>query len=131
MGLQDDIKGELKVAMKAKETEKVGTIRIIMGEFGRQTTKDLSDDQVIAIIKKLVKSEKELLASSGKESSEYLSILEGYLPKQASEKEIRNWIAENIDFATFKNKMQAMRPIMAHFGPAADGNMVKEILQTM
>jgi uncharacterized protein len=131
MGLQDDIKGELKVAMKAKETEKVGTIRIIMGEFGRQTTKDLSDDQVIAIIKKLVKSEKELLASSGKESSEYLSILEGYLPKQASEKEIRNWIAENIDFATFKNKMQAMRPIMAHFGPAADGNMVKEILQNL
>jgi hypothetical protein len=131
MSLQDDIKGELKIAMKAKETEKVGAIRIIMGEFGRQTTKELSDDQVIAIIKKLVKSEKELLASSGKDSSEYLEILEGYLPKQASEIEIRNWIAANIDFATFKNKMQAMRPIMAHFGPAADGNMVKEILQNM
>jgi uncharacterized protein len=131
MGLQDNIKGELKVAMKARETERVGAIRIIIGEFGRQSTKDLSDDQVIAIIKKLIKSEKELLASSGKESSGYLSVLEGYLPKQASEEEIRKWIVGNIDFAAFKNKMHAMRPIMAHFGPAADGNMVKEILQNM
>jgi len=131
MGLQDDLRNELKIAMKAKETERVGAIRIIIGEFGRQSTKDLNDDQVIAIIKKLIKSERELLGSSGKDSSEYLTILEGYLPKQASEDEIREWIAANIDLAGFKNKMQAMRPIMAHFGSAADGNTVKNILQSI
>lgn len=131
MSLQENIRGELKVAMKAKDTERVGTIRIILGEFGRQATKDLTDDQVVAIVKKLIKSERELLASSGKDGSEYLTILESYLPKQAGEQEIRNWIATNIDFSAFKNKMQAMRPIMAHFGSAADGNVVKDILESM
>ncbi len=131
MSLQENIRGELKVAMKAKDTERVGAIRIILGEFGRQATKDLTDDQVVAIIKKLVKAERELLAASGKNDSEYLTILDSYLPKQVSEEEIRNWIAANIDFSAFKNKMQAMRPIMAHFGTAADGNVVKDILQGM
>ena len=131
MSLQDNICAELKIAMKARDAERTGAIRIIIGEFGRQSAKILSDEQVVAIIKKLIKSEKELLAASAGKDSEYLTILEGYMPKQASEEEIRSLIAANIDFAAFKNKMQAMRPIIAHFGTAADGNVVKEILQSM
>jgi uncharacterized protein len=131
MSLQEKLKEELKVSMKARDTERTGAIRIIMGEFGRQLVKELTDEQVIAIIKKLVKSEKELLAASGKEGSEYLTILEGYLPNQVSEEEIRAWIDVNIDFSTFKNKMQAMRPILAHFGSSADGNIVKMILESL
>jgi uncharacterized protein YqeY len=56
--------------------------------------------------------------------------MEEYLPRQASEEEIRNWINENIDFSSFGNKMQAMKPIMTHFGSAVDGNIVKKILQS-
>ena len=129
MSMQEKLKAELKVSMKARDTERTGAIRIIIGEFGRQLVKELNDDQVIAIIKKLVKSEKELLASAGKDGSEYLTILEGYLPQQVSEEEIRAWIKDNIDFSTFKNKMQAMRPILVHFGSTADGNVVKQILE--
>ena len=129
MSLQEKIKAELKVSMKAKDTERTGAIRIMIGEFQRQVEKELSDEQVIGIIKKLVKSERELLAAAGKDGSEYLTILEGYLPQQVSEADIRAWIDVNIDFSTFKNKMQAMKPIMAHFGSTADGNIVKEILQ--
>ena len=131
MSLQEKLRAELKVSMKARDTERTGAIRIIIGEFGRQLTKELSDEQVIAIIKKLVKSEKELLASAGKNSSEYLAILEGYLPQQVGEEEIRSWIGTHIDFSTFKNKMQAMRPILAHFGNTADGNVVKMILESL
>jgi uncharacterized protein len=131
MSLQEKLREELKVSMKARDTERTGAIRIIMGEFGRQLVKELTDEQVIAIIKKLVKSEKELLAASGSDGSEYLTILEGYLPKQVSEDEIRAWIDANIDFSTFKNKMQAMRPILAHFGNSADGNIVKMILESL
>jgi uncharacterized protein len=131
MSLQEKLKEELKVSMKARDTERTGAIRIIIGEFGRQLVKELSDDQVIAIIKKLVKSEKELLASAGKDSSEYLVILEGYLPKQVGEEDLRAWIKDNIDFSTFKNKMQAMRPILSHFGSTADGNVVKQILESL
>lgn len=115
MSMQEDIRGELKISMKAKDSARTDAIRILMGEFSRQVEKELSDEQVIAIIKKLVKSERELLAAKGEDSSDFLVIMEGYLPKQASEEDIRSWIQENIDFSQFGNKMQAMRPIMTHF----------------
>lgn len=131
MSLQNTIQGGLKDAMKAKDTVKTGAIRILIGEFQRQPEKELSDDQVIQIIKKLIKSEKELLAASGESDTGYITVLEDYLPAQASEDDIRAWITDNIDFSEFKNKMQAMRPIMTHFGSSADGNIVKKILQEM
>lgn len=131
MLLQEKIKAELTVSMKARDTARTGAIRILIGEFQRQPEKMLEDEQVIGIIKKLIKSERELLAASGKEDSGYIAVLEGYLPKQVSEEEIRSWVKDNIDFASYKNKMQAMRPIMAHFGSGADGNSVKKILQEL
>ncbi len=128
MRLQQQLAIDLKEAMKARETERTGAIRILLGEFGRQREKELDDGQVIAIIKKLIKSERELIAAKGEEESSFIAVMESYLPKQATEEEIRTWIAENINFAELGNKMQAMRPIMAHFGAAVDGNTVKSIL---
>ena len=129
MSMQEALRDELKVAMKARDTDRTGAIRILMGEFARQTEKVLSDEQVIAIVKKLIKSERELLAAQGNEGSPFLKIMEEYLPKQASEEEIFAWIQKNIDFSSFGNKMQAMKPIMQHFGSAVDGNRVKKVLQ--
>lgn len=131
MLLQEKIKAELTISMKARDTERTGAIRILIGEFQRQPEKELSDEKVIGIIKKLIKSERELLTASGAEDSGYIDVLEGYLPQQASEEEIRSWVKQNIDFSSYKNKMQAMRPIMAHFGSGADGNSVKKILQEL
>jgi uncharacterized protein YqeY len=127
--MQEALRDELKVAMKARDTDRTGAIRILMGEFARQTEKVLSDEQVIAIVKKLIKSERELLAAQGNEGSPFLKIMEEYLPKQASEEEIFAWIQKNIDFSSFGNKIQAMKPIMQHFGSAVDGNLVKKVLQ--
>ena len=131
MSLQQAIIDELQSSMKKRDKQRTAAIRIIIGEFQRQPDKELNDNQVIAIIKKLVKSERELLAASGADSSAYIEILEGYLPAQAGEDEIRKWIEENIDFSRYPNKMQAMRPIMAHFGSSVDGNLVKTILQSV
>ena len=49
----------------------------------------------------------------------------------ASEDEIVTWVNDNIDLSQFKSKMQAMGPIMKHFGARADGNVVKNILQNI
>ena len=131
MTLQESLREELKVAMKARDTERTGAIRILMGEFARQPEKILSDEQVIAIVKKLIKSERELLAAQKQESSPFLIIMEEYLPKQASEEEIIAWIKQNIDFSAYGSKMQAMKPIMQHFGSAANGNVVKKVLEKL
>ncbi|MDR3088330.1 MAG: GatB/YqeY domain-containing protein [Desulfobulbaceae bacterium] len=128
MSLQARFKEELKESIKAKDTARTGAIRVMIGEFQRMPTKELTDEQVVAVIKKLIKSEKELLAASGQAASEYLAILEGYLPQQASAEEIRAFIRYHIDLQSFKTPMQAMRPILAHFGASADGNMVKSVL---
>lgn len=132
MSLQEQIKKDLTAAMKAKDDEKKSVLRVIMGEFGRQAQKDINDDDVIKIIKKLVKSEKEVLEKSGAvQSNRFIQVAESYLPQLATEQDIKAWIAANINFADFKSKMQAMRPIMQHFGANADGNLVKKVLSEL
>jgi uncharacterized protein YqeY len=129
MSLQEQIKKDLTAAMKAKDEDTKNTLRVFMGEFGRQEQKELSDAVVIQIIKKLVKSEKEVMEKTGAtEPTPFIRVAEKYLPRMASEEEIRAWITANINFDDFKNKMQAMRPIMQHFGGNADGNLVKKVL---
>jgi uncharacterized protein YqeY len=131
MTLQETIKADLKKAMLARDEARTSTLRIILGEFARQAQKELSDQEVQGVIRKLVKSETEMLNHSGEDSSDYLQVLEGYLPRQATETEIREWIDSNIDLGGFANKMQAMKPIMANFGGAADGNLVKKVLESL
>lgn len=132
MNIQKQIKLDLSAAIKAKDNQRKDTLRVIMGEFGRLDKKELSNDEAVKILKKLMKSEKELLDRKGDETdSEFIRIIETYLPKMASEKEIIRWIEQNIDFSEFKNKMQAMGLIMKHFGATADGNAVKKLLQNM
>ncbi len=130
MTLQDKLKNDLKSAIKARDDAKKDAIRVVMGEMARADKKQLQDDEIIKILKKLIKSEKEMLEKSGQgATSAFESIIEAYLPKMATEEEIEQWIATNIDFSTYKNKMQAMGTIMAHFGASADGNTVKQVLQ--
>lgn len=132
MTLQEQIKKDLMSAMKARDDVKKSTLRVVMGEFGRLSRKEISDDDAVKVLKKLVKDEKETMEKSNDAGdSEYIDLIERYLPQTASEEDVRTWIKENIDLSQFKNKMQAMKPIMANFGSAADGNTVKKILQEM
>lgn len=131
MRLQEAIKKDLATAMKAKEEARKDAIRVILGEFGRAGKKELPDEEVIGILKKLIKSEKELLSQKGESESEFIDVVAGYLPRMADRGEIVTWIQQNIDFSQYKNKMQAMGPIMKHFGAMADGNEVKKILQEL
>ena len=126
------MKKDLSAAIKAKDEKRKDALRVILGEFGRLDKKELSDEEIVKILKKLMKSEKELLEQKGEgEESEFIKVIENYLPKMATEEEIKAWIQQNIDFSQFKNKMQAMGLIMKHFGATADGNFVKEIIQKM
>jgi uncharacterized protein YqeY len=145
MSLLDKLRADLKQAMLSKDVEARSTIRQIMAEFpkltvpitlesGKKTTRlktneEITNDDIIGIIQGLTKSERMVLEAKKEESSEYLDILESYLPRMATREEIIAWIKENIDFSQFKNKMQAMGPIMKQFGKQADGKMVNEILQ--
>lgn len=143
--LLDKLKADLKQSMLSKDVEARSAIRQIMAEFPKltvpitlesgkkstrlKTNEEITNDDIIGIIQGLAKSERIVLEAKKEDSSEYLSILETYLPKMASREEIIAWITDNIDFTEFKNKMQAMGSIMKHFGKQADGKMVNEILK--
>jgi uncharacterized protein YqeY len=131
MTLQESIKNDLKTSMKAKDEARTSALRVLIGEFQRQPKKELADSEVLSIIRKLIKAETEMVTLAQRGSSDYLTVLESYMPKQPSAEEIREWVVNNIDFSQFKNKMQAMRPVMAHFAGTADGNMVKKIIESL
>ncbi len=131
MTLQEQIKKDLIDAIKAKDAVRKEALRVVLGEFDRQDSKDLTDDEVAGVLRKLVKSERETLELKGESDSGFLRTLEEYLPAMATDEEITAFIQENIDFSQFKNKMQAMGPIMKYFGENADGHTVKKVLQNL
>ena len=131
MTSQDRIKKDLIEAVKAKDTVRKEALRVVLGEFDRQDKKELTDEEVTGVLRKLVKSERETLELKGESDSGFLRTLEEYLPTMATDEEIAAFIEEHIDFSQFKNKMQAMGPIMKHFGETADGHSVKRVLQSI
>jgi uncharacterized protein YqeY len=147
ISLHGKIKLDLKNSMLQKKNDIRDAIRVIMGEYpkltvpitlqsGKKTSRvkkpeEITDDDLLGIIRGLAKSEKSVLELQEKESSPYLKVVESYLPKMVSSDEVKTWINENIDFAEYKSPMQAMGTIMKHFGKLADGNMVKGLLQEL
>ena len=145
LSLLEKIKQDLKTAMLTKNQEARNAMRLIMAEFpkltvpltlesGKKSTRlkkpaEISNDDIIGIINGLVKSEQTVLEIKKEVTSQYLEILQLYLPKRVSREEILAWIKGNIDFSQYKNKMQAMGIIMKHFGKTADGKQVNKILQ--
>jgi uncharacterized protein YqeY len=145
ISLHDKLRMDLKKAMLQKDPEVRNTMRQIMAEFpklivpitlvsGKKSTRpkkpeEITDDDIFGIIKGLLKSEQTVLEIKKEETSEYLKILRSYLPATASREEIAAWIKANIDFSQYKNKMQAMGPVMKHFGKLADGKLVNQILK--
>jgi len=145
ISLHDKVRADLKTAMLEKNQGVRDTLRLIMAEFfkltmpltlesGKKSTRlkkpeEISDDDVIGIIRGLAKSERIVLEATGEKNSEYLDILQRYLPKLVDQEEIISWIKDNIDFSQFKNRMQTMGPVMKHFGKLADGKLVNQILK--
>lgn len=147
LSLYDKIRQDMKTAMVAKDNAVRDTMRLIMGAFpdltvaitlesGKKTTRvkqpdEITDDDILDIIRKFVKSEKTVLEHKNQTTSDYLELLNAYLPKMATPDEIRQWIQDNVDMSTLKSPMQAMGIVMKHYGKLADGRVVQEILKEM
>lgn len=145
--LLDKLKADVKTAMRAKDVPTRDAIRMVISElpkltvpitlasgkksFRCKTNEEITNEDVLGIIRGLVKSEMATLEAKGETSSDYLACLRLYIPKPADLDEIRTWIKEHVDLSQLKSPMQAMGGIMKHFGQRADGNMVKQVLQEM
>jgi uncharacterized protein len=148
MSLLAKLRSDLKTALLSKDETVKNAVRIIISEFptritlpitlesGKKSSRpkrddEITNDEIVTVIMGLCKSEKQTLEFTKQATSDYLQVLESYLPKMATEEEIMAWTKENIDLSQFKSPMQAMGTIMKHFGKTADGNMVKKVLSSI
>lgn len=105
--LKDRITEDMKNAMRAKDSERLGTIRMITSAIKQREVDEritLDDTQVLAVIEKMIKTRKESIAQFqtggrddlvAKEQKE-VELLQSYLPEQLSEAELDKIIADAI-----------------------------------
>jgi uncharacterized protein YqeY len=99
MSLKDQITEDMKTAMRAKDSERLGTIRLLLAALKQKEVDErieLDDAMVVAIVDKLVKQRKDSVAAftqggrtdlADKEAAE-IKVLEVYLPQRMGADEI-------------------------------------------
>ncbi|NPT39830.1 GatB/YqeY domain-containing protein [Paraburkholderia sp. 1N] len=99
MSLKDQINDDMKAAMRARETERLGTIRLLLAAVKQREVDErvtLDDAAITAVIDKMIKQRKDSISQfeaagrtdlADKEKAE-LAILSAYMPAQMSEAEI-------------------------------------------
>ena len=99
MSLKDQITEDMKNAMRAKETARLGAIRLLLAAIKQREVDDrivLDDAAVIAIIEKMMKQRKDSISQFEKANRDDLVaieaaemvILQAYLPAQMSDAEV-------------------------------------------
>lgn len=107
MSLKDRVTEDMKAAMRAKDSERLGTIRMITAAIKQREVDErisLDDTQVLSVIEKMIKTRKESVVqfkSGGREDlvareTKEIELLQGYLPSQLSDGEVDALIREAI-----------------------------------
>ena len=155
MSLHQDIKGQMVLAMKARDTVRLGVIRGLLASFTneavakkRKPDEELSDEDVLSVISRAVKQRKDSIEQFEKggrtdladaEKSE-LKILETYLPQQMSREEglayVKQKVKELESTPTFQsgsrpNASGFMGIIMKELKGKVDGSLVKEAVDSL
>jgi uncharacterized protein len=131
MSLKDQITEDMKTAMRARETERLGTIRLLLSAIKQREVDEritLDDAAVTAVIDKMIKQRKDSISqfqSAGrddlvlKEQAE-LGVLAAYMPEQLSTEAIAAEIAAAVA-ATGAAGPQDMGKVMGVLKPKLAG----------
>jgi uncharacterized protein YqeY len=99
MSLKDQITDDMKAAMRARESERLATIRLILAEIKRKEVDErieLDDAQVTAVVEKMIKQRKDSITqfeSGGRQDladieKAELTVLAAYMPAGLSDDEV-------------------------------------------
>ena len=156
MSLNEKIKTDLVSAMKSHDTFKVSVLRMLKSELQLESInlkKELTDDEIMAVIKRNVKKRKDAIEEfkkyektegiSEKEQSEQkeeieknnteITILESYLPAQLSEEEIENAVVDAINELkpeSIKDMGRVMKHLTLKIGTVADMGKVSYLVKS-
>ncbi len=138
MSLKDRIRNDIKEAMKAKDTERRDALRLLssaMKQIEVDERKELSDEDVIAIIQKQIKQRNDAAQQYldagrdelyDKEIAE-IKYFEAYLPAQLDDAELESAvkaIIENVGAASMKDMGKVMGVASKELAGRADGKRI-------
>ena len=145
MGLKDQIKNDIKEAMRAKDTAKRDTLRNIQAAIKQievDERRELSDADVEAILMKYLKQREDAkgqFADAGridlveKEEAE-IALIKSYLPEPMSDEELEA-ILKEIIVQTGAQSMKDMGKVMGaakkEVGSRADGGRINQIVKRL
>jgi uncharacterized protein YqeY len=131
MSLKEQITDDMKAAMRAKESAKLGTIRLLIAEIKRKEVDErieLNDAQTVAIVEKMLKQRKDSISqfeAGGRadlaeiEKAE-LAVLSAYMPAGLSDAEVATEVTAAVA-ASGAAGPQDMGKVMAILKPKLAG----------
>lgn len=129
--LKQRINDDIKIAMRSKDKERLGVLRLITAAFKQKEVDErieLDDTMVLAILDKMSKQIRDSIQQfeqagrndlAQKEAFE-LGIIQEYLPAQLTEDEIKQIITESIE-ATGAESAKDMGKVMGALKPRLQG----------
>jgi uncharacterized protein YqeY len=145
MSLREKILEDIKAAMKSKEADRLSAIRFLQAAVKNREIElrpnGITEQDIIAVIKKLVKQRKDSISEFekaarmdlvAKEKFE-LSVLEQYLPLQMSQEQVTRIVDEVIKAqgATQLKQMGAViKEVMSKTDGLADGKVISDLVKS-
>ena len=145
MSLKEQIESDTKTAMKARDTDTVSALRMVTAAVKNKMIEvrpnELTDDDVIGVLKKLSKQRKDSIEQFQKAGRDdlvaneqrELSVLEKYLPEQMSEEQIVEVVTaaiSEVGASSMKDMGKVMQAVTAKTQGAADNKLVSQIVKS-
>lgn len=148
MGISDDVTRDMTAAMKARDEQRLSTLRMVKAALKNKEIDKrapLDDQEAMQVLSTLIKQRKDSIEQftrggrqelADKEAAE-ITIIEGYLPKSAGAEEIAATVRATIAemsaggaAPTLKEMGTVMKNVMAKFaGARVDGKAVSEAVK--
>jgi uncharacterized protein YqeY len=145
MSLRETINQDLKEAMKAKDVKKRDALRLLTSAFKQievDERKELSDDDVIKIIQKQIKSRNDSITqykAAGRDElalaeQDEIDCYEVYLPKQLTDEELESALGEiikNVGATSVKDMGKIMGVASKELAGRVDGKRINECVKKL
>jgi uncharacterized protein YqeY len=138
MSLRDQLKADVSAAMRSGETLRRDTLRMALSSLAlveKELKRDATDDEVLGVIVKAVKTRKESVdaytaanrADLAEGENAEIAILSAYMPEQMSDADVDALVAEAIS-TTGAASAKEMGKVMGWLGPKTKGRVDGKVL---
>jgi len=146
MPIADDVMGQIKIAMKAKDSVRLAALRsmrtAILNEMKKDGSDSVSDEVCETLLRKLEKQRKESIEAFTKGGREEmaeneraeLAVIQEFLPQLADADQTREWVEAAIaeSGATSQKELgKVMGVLMKAHKAEIDGSLAREIAQSL